>query len=347
MLHDPACGSARWVWGQYDSLVGSGTVLGPGADAAVLRLPGADGTQAVSSSTPQRGVAVATDGNGRRCALDPAEGARQLVCEATRNVACTGARPLAITNCLNFGSPERPEIMGALAATVAGMAEACEALGTPVTGGNVSLYNQTGGVGVHPTPVIGALGVLEHVADRVGLGLGDPGDLLYQVGAPTRPGLAGSAWQRATGRPLAGRLPAVDLRLERALQDLLVAAADRRLLRSAHDVADGGVALCLLEACLDTGRGARLEPEPGVDLRQCLFSEAPTRALVSLLPARADQFEQLCAEIGVPARRAGAVTDSGRIELGPVTLELASVRRLYEEALPLALGEQVAVGATG
>ena len=339
LLDDPGAGSARWVWEQYDTLVQSGTVLGPGGDAAMLRLPPSD----TSVGAGRRGVAVSTDGNGARCALDPLEGARQLVCEATRNVACTGATPLAITNCLNFGSPEVPEVMGAFAATVAGMAEACAALGTPVTGGNVSFYNQTGGVGIHPTPVIGALGVIDTVEDRVGSAFRSSGDVLYQVGALTAPGLAGSAWQRALGNAPAGRLPAVQLRVERALQALLCALAAQGLARSAHDVADGGLVLCLIESAAPRRLGARLDPapdlDPDVDRRQWLFSESPSRVVVSVRPAQEPDLRDLCASMGVGARRLGVVTGEPVLVLGDLDVPLEQAWQRRERAVPRALGE--------
>jgi phosphoribosylformylglycinamidine synthase len=191
---DPTCASKRWVWEQYDRFVGHGTVAGPGADAAVLRVPGGDG----------RAVALATDGNGRYAALDPAAGAALAVAEAARNVACTGATPAAVTNCLNFASPERPEVMGAFAAAVEGMAAACRALDLPVTGGNVSFYNESSGRPIHPTPIVGVLGLLEDATAAVGAGFPRAGLDVWLLGE-TRAELGGSAWQRlATGR-LAGR----------------------------------------------------------------------------------------------------------------------------------------------
>src|SRR5690606_13241599 len=203
VLSSPNLGSPRWVTQQYDSLVGSGTVQGPGGDAAVLRLPGADGQPDPDSV---RGVAVATDGNHRWCALDPDLGARLVVAEAARNVAVTGAAPVAATNCLNFGSPEPPEIMGQFRAPIRGLTAACERLGTPITGGNVSFYNQTGDAAIAPTPVVGVLGVLDDVTLAVGAAARVPGDVLVLVGAPTRPGLGGSEYDwrlhgRVAGRP--------------------------------------------------------------------------------------------------------------------------------------------------
>jgi phosphoribosylformylglycinamidine synthase len=276
---DPTSASKRWLWEQYDRFVGHATVAGPGSDAAVLLVPGGGG----------RAVALATDGNGRHAALDPAAGAALAVAEAARNVACTGATPVAVTNCLNFASPERPEVMGAFAAAVDGMAAACRALGLPVTGGNVSFYNESSGRPVHPTPVVGVLGVLEDATAAVGAGFPQAGLDVWLLGE-TRAELGGSAWQRlATGR-LAGRPPALDLAAELALQRLLVALAGRRLLASAHDCSDGGLALALVEATLAGEVGATVElpgglapaatgwSSPGCSTCRCRACATPTRA---------------------------------------------------------------------
>ncbi|MGH8897924.1 MAG: phosphoribosylformylglycinamidine synthase subunit PurL [Egibacteraceae bacterium] len=333
VLGSPGVACARWVFEQYDSVVGSGTVLGPGADAAVLRL-GLDGDGGTG-----RGVAVAVDGNGRWCALDPCEGARLVVAEAARNVACTGAAPVAATDCLNFGSPQAPEVMGQLRDTVRGLAQACAALGVPVTGGNVSLYNQTGEVAVHPTPVVGVLGVLGDVSARVAGAFACPGDVVVLVGAATRAGLGGSEYVwRVHGR-VAGRPPRVDLEEERRLHGLLVEAAAGGLLVSAHDVSVGGLVVAVAESCISGGLGVRLTPEGGVAPCQWLFSESPSRVVASVRPEDVGRLAGLCAARGVGCRRLGVVVAEPRLELGGVlTLDLAEVRRVYEQALPAALG---------
>ena len=244
---DPTCASKRWVWEQYDRFVGHGTVAGPGCDAAVLRVPGAT-----------RAVALATDGNGRYAALDPAAGAALAVAEAARNVACTGAQPIAVTNCLNFASPERPEVMGAFAAAVDGMAAACRALGLPVTGGNVSFYNESSGRPIHPTPIVGVLGLLDDATTAVPSGFPRPGLDVWLLGE-TRVELGGSVWQRLTTGRLEGRPPTLDLAAEAGLHRLLADLAARRLLAAAHDLSDGGLALALVEATLAAGVGATVE----------------------------------------------------------------------------------------
>jgi phosphoribosylformylglycinamidine synthase subunit PurL len=325
---DPTCASKRWVWEQYDRFVGHGTVLGPGADAAVVRLPGS-----------RRAVALATDGNGRFAALDPAAGAALAVAEAARNVACAGAVPVAVTDCLNFASPERPEVMGAFAAAVEGLAAASRALGLPVTGGNVSFYNESAGRPIHPTPVVGVLGLLEDAAAAVGSGFPRGGLDVWLLGA-TRAELGGSAWQRACGRPLRGRPPALDLAAEAALQRLLVELAAARLLASAHDLADGGLAVALVEAVLAGGVGARVELPAGLPPVAALASETPSRALLAADPAAAGALAVAAGRAGVPAARLGVTGGDRLVVPGLVDLSLERLRDAYEGALPRALRER-------
>jgi phosphoribosylformylglycinamidine synthase len=335
LLASPNVADPRWVYEQYDSIVQSGTVQGPGADAAVVRLPDLDDLPATDG---RRGVALATDGNGRWCALDPAEGAKLVVAEAARNVALTGATPVAATNCLNFGSPERPEIMGQFRDVIAGMREACLALGTPITGGNVSFYNQTGETAVHPTPVIGILGVTEDVTTTVGNALVEVGDELLLVGAPTRPGLGGSEWDWVRNARVAGRPPRIDLEAEARLQRLLVDAAGRGLLRSAHDVATGGLVTAIVESCLRGGLGADLTPEEGVAPHQWLASESPTRVIASAVDVRG--LVALCAEHDVPVHHLGVVTGERRLRVGDwLDLDLDEAEAAVAGGLPAALGE--------
>ena len=332
---DPTCASKRWVWEQYDRFVGHGTVAGPGGDAAVFRVPGTG-----------RAVALATDGNGRHAALDPAAGAALAVAEAARNVACTGARPIAVTNCLNFASPERPEVMGTFAAAVDGMAGACRALGLPVTGGNVSFYNESSGRPIHPTPVVGVLGLLEDPGAAVPSGFPRPGLEVWLLGE-TRVELGGSVWQRlATGR-LEGRPPALDLAAEARLHRLLVDLAARRLPAAAHDLSEGGLAVALVEATLAAGVGATVDLPPVLpaDLPPeqaplaALASESASRALLAAAPEAAEELAALAAEAGVPAIRLGSTGGDRLVVPGVLDLPLSRLRDAYEGALPHALGE--------
>jgi phosphoribosylformylglycinamidine synthase II len=324
---DPTCASKRWVYEQYDRFVGHGTVAGPGSDAALVRVPG--GTRA---------LALSVDGNGRYAALDPEAGAALAVAEAARNVACTGARPLAVTNCLNFASPERPEVMGAFAAAVEGMAAACRALGTPITGGNVSFYNQSNDQAIHPTPVIGVLGVLDDAARAVPAGFPGAGLQVWLLGT-SRADFGGSAWQRlATGR-LEGRPPALDLEAEARLHRLLVELAAGGLAAGAHDLSEGGLAIALVEAVLAAGVGAHLRLPEGLAPLAALLGESPSRALLAVEPARAAEVEALAAHASVPASRLGETGGDRLVIDGVLNLGLEVLRERYEGAISRALGE--------
>ncbi len=344
--------SKRWVTSQYDRYVQGNTVLAPPDDAGVLRLDESSGL----------GVAIATDGNGRYVRLDPYEGARLALAEAYRNVAVTGARPLAVTDCLNFGSPEDPGVMWQFAETVRGLADACAELRTPVTGGNVSFYNQTGSAAIHPTPVVGVLGVLEDVRRRVPMGFAEEGAAMYLLGT-TRDELGGSEWAHAVHGHLGGRPPRVDLGAERALAEVLVSAASERALAAAHDLSEGGLAQALVESCLRYGYGCRVrvtaDPAAGAspgdssgivpgdlagrlpgrlpgDPFVALFSESAGRAVVASLDEC--RLGELCAEHGVPYIRIGTVGGDALDVEGLFSIPLAELREAHESTLPRLFG---------
>ena len=297
LLASPGEASARWIWEQYDHMILLGTVLGPGGDAAVIRLPGSAAA-----------VALSLDGPGRLCHLDPYEGARLAVAEAARNVACTGARPAAVTNCLNFGNPEKPEVMWSFQEALRGIADSCSALGLPVTGGNVSFYNETLGRAVHPTPVIGMLGVLEDATAAVGVAFRARGDVLALLGLTDPDDFGGGAYAAVINGALGGSPPHLDLEREGALHRLLAQAAAQRLLSSAHDLSGGGLAVALAESALAGGLGFRLTAaEPVVERHRWLFSESPSRALVSLAPENLDRLRAAAAALGVPMTPLGEV----------------------------------------
>jgi len=318
LLGSVEIGSRRWVFRQYDHLVGSGTVVRPGGDAAVVRL------------TPSgRAIAISLDGNGRRTSLDPRRGGMSAVCEAARNVACTGARPAAVTNCLNFGNPETSDVGYELAEAIEGMALACEALGLPVVSGNVSLYNEHHGRPIHPTPVVGVVGVLDDASLAVGAAFREEGDVVLVAGdGPAA--LDGSAYQRVVDGVTAGRIPEPDLAGERRLHELLAAAAERRLLRSAHDVSDGGVAVAVAEAAIlgSVGVDAPDLSDP--------FAEGDGRAVVSVAPADLAELEALAGDL--PLRRIGTV-GGDRIVVAGAEIGVAEATALHEGAIPGALGE--------
>ncbi|HET7482451.1 MAG TPA: phosphoribosylformylglycinamidine synthase subunit PurL [Actinomycetota bacterium] len=320
LLSSPEVGSKRAVWEQYDHMIFLGTVGPPGGDAAVVRLPGRDVA-----------VAISVDGPARFCYLDPYEGARLAVAEAARNVAVTGARPVAVTNCLNFGNPEKPEVMWQFTEAVRGIRDACIALETPVTGGNVSFYNETNDRPIYPTPVIGMLGVLDRAADAVGIGFRHEGDAIVLLGATDGDDFGGSDYAKLVNHAIGGRPPQLDIAAEKALHDLLVAAAGRHLLVSAHDLSGGGLAVALFESAI-AGRLGATTTLTSSDGYRALFSESPSRALVSVSRDMLDQLSSLGSEHGVPTRVIGTV---GGPEIGllDVSIGLDDATRLYENAL--------------
>jgi phosphoribosylformylglycinamidine synthase subunit PurL len=292
MVGSPGLADKTWVTEQYDHYVRGNTVLAMPEDAGLLRIDEESGL----------GVALATDGNGRYCQLDPYVGTQLALAEAYRNVAATGARPLAVTNCLNFGSPEDPGVMWQFAAAVTGLADGCAALDVPVTGGNVSFYNQTGGTAIHPTPVVGVLGVHGDVRERLSIGFSEPGAGLMLLGH-TRLELGGSAWAQVAHGHLGGRPPQVDLDAERALATLLGMAAATGLLAAAHDLSDGGLGVALVESCLRGGLGCQVTL-PG-DPFMYLFSESAARAVVAVRPGLEGAFAALATGHGVPIEMLG------------------------------------------
>ncbi len=314
-----------WVTEQYDSYVRGDTVLASPHDAGLLRI----------DEATNLGVALATDGNGRFCQLDPYAGTQLALAEAYRNVAATGARPLAVTNCLNFGSPEDPAVMWQFTEAVRGLADGCLALGTPVTGGNVSFYNQTGGSPIYPTPVVGVLGVHADVRSRLPSASGVAGASLLLLGT-TRLELGGSLWAHIAHGHLGGRPPAVDLAAEQALAGLLAAAAAGRLLLAAHDLSDGGLAVALAEYCAVGQVGCRVEL-PG-DPFTLLFSESAARALVAVRPASEGAFAAACAAAGVPATVLGSTGGTALRVSGLFEIEVAELTAARLATLPALFG---------
>jgi phosphoribosylformylglycinamidine synthase subunit PurL len=325
LLGSPGLADKRWVTQQYDSLVRGDTVLSMPEDGGLVRVGEETGL----------GIALATDGNGRYCTLDPYQGTQLALAEAYRNVAMTGAVPVAVTNCLNFGSPEDPAVMWQLAEAVRGLADGCKHLGIPVTGGNVSLYNQTGATAIHPTPVIGVLGVHDDVRKRLAAGFATDGAEVVLLGRTSQE-FGGSAWAEVVHQHLGGLPPAADLDAERQLAILVTAAAAAGMLASAHDLSDGGLAIALAEACLYGGRGCAVAL-PG-DPFTALFSESAARALVSVVPGREQEFAALAGEHGVPATVLGATTGDSLTVAGVFQVPLTELRQVWTETLPAIFG---------
>jgi phosphoribosylformylglycinamidine synthase len=329
-----------WITNQYDRYVLGNTALSYPDDGGMVRV----------DETSGLGFAVATDANGRYCYLDPRAGARLALAEAYRNVAVTGATPVAVSDCLNFGSPENPEVMWQFSEAVEGLADGCLELGIPVTGGNVSFYNQTGDVPIHPTPVVAVLGTIDDVARRVPSGWQDPGDNVYLLGT-TSLELDGSAWAGVVHGHLGGRPPAVDLEREKALAGLLAAGAHEGLFNAAHDLSDGGLAAALVEASLRFGVGVRVFLDDvlardGVDVATALFSESTGRAIVAVPREEDVKFTRLCEGRGYPVLRIG-VSDAGGPEGAAVDVQgifsvlLDDLRTAYRAPMADAFGPVV------
>jgi len=318
--------SRSWVTDQYDRYVRGGTVLAPPADAGMVRI----------DDSTWRGVAVSTDCNARFVALDPYLGAQLALAEAYRNVAVSGAVPLAVTNCLNFGAPTDPAVMWHFAEAIRGLADGCAILGIPVTGGNVSFYNQTATTAILPTPVVGVLGVIDDVRSRIPTGFAAAGDAIYLLGE-TRDEFDGSEWAHVVHGHLGGRPPSVDLERERVLAEVLAVAARGGLVSAAHDLSEGGLAQAVVEACLAGGIGAHIEV-PG-DSFVALFSESAGRALVAVPAAAEDAFVTRCAECEQPAHRIGTVDAAATLDIeGVGALPLDEVRAAWERTLPALFG---------
>jgi len=334
LLASPTIASKRWVYQQYDSTVRTGTAVGPGAgDAAVVRLRGTDGA-----------IAMKTDCNARYVYLEPRMGGRIAVAEAARNVACVGARPMAITNCLNFGNPERPEVFYQFREAVGGMGDACRALGTPVTGGNVSFYNENPSGAIYPTPVVGMIGLVESLAHVTRSGFRDDGDAIVLIGDPTTE-LGGTEYLARIHDVVAGAPPHCDLERERAVIETLLESIRSGVVTSAHDCSEGGLAVALAECAIGdrerlVGADVDLSAWRELPLRCLLFGEAQGRIVVGTTdPARVLQVAQ---RHGVPAREIGRVrTDITTLNLRVgdrmISAPLALLAEAYHEAIPAAM----------
>ena len=334
ILSSPNQADKSWVTAQYDKYVMGNTALSMPDDAGMIRV----------SEETGLGITLATDANGKYCQLDPQQGAKLALAEAYRNVAVTGAVPKAVTNCLNFGSPENPEVMWQFKEATQGLADGCLELGIPVTGGNVSFYNQTGTTAIYPTPVVGVLGVIDDVARRIPSGWQDDGNNIYLLGE-TKDELDGSAWAETIHDHLGGKPPVVDLKKEEELASLLHGAAMQGLIESAHDISEGGIGVAIAESCLRFNVGARiwlgdLLDRDGIDMTAALFSESQARVLVAVGREDDVKFQALCEARGVPCVRIGVTDkDSQSLEIKDVaTIKLNEVREGWAKTLPALFG---------
>jgi phosphoribosylformylglycinamidine synthase len=330
MIASPQLCSRRWITEQYDRYVRGNTVLAEHADAGVIRIDEQTG----------RGIALATDASGRYTKLDPYAGAQLALAEAYRNVATTGATPKAVTNCLNFGSPEDPGVMWQFQQAVRGLADGCATLGIPVTGGNVSFYNQTGAAAILPTPVVGVLGVIDDVHRRIPTGLGlEPGETLILLGE-TRDELDGSIWAQVVHDHLGGVPPRVDLAREQLLAEVLVAGSRDGMISAAHDLSEGGLVQAVVEAALAGETGCRVLLPEGADPFVMLFSESAGRVLVAVPRTEETRFTKMCDARGLPWVRIGVVdqgSDSVEVQ-GQFSVPLTELRAAFEGTLPALFG---------
>lgn len=333
LLASPVIACKAMVWEQYDHMLFLNSVVGPGGDAVILRLKGTE-----------KGIALATDGNGRYTFLDPFSGGMIAVAEAARNVVASGAKPVAITNCLNFGDPTRPEIMWQFAEAVRGMAAACDALETPVTGGNVSLYNETMGKAIYPTPIVGMLGILDHISHATTPAWKEAGDVVVLLGE-TREELGGSEYLKVCHGLVQGCPPAVDLDLERRVQECCLEAIQTGVVRSAHDCSDGGLAVALAEGCI-----CDPERQIGVDVTlpgsmrpdALLFGESQSRIVLSAREADVSRLRAIADRHGVTVTPLGQVGGSRLIcrgEMFIIDLPVAELDRSWRGSLPAFFGQ--------
>jgi len=328
LLASPNIASKEWIYRQYDHQVMINTLVPPGSDAAVLRVKGT-----------QKGIALVADGNGRYCYLDPYTGGAIAVAEAARNLACSGAEPLAITDCLNFGNPEKPEVYYQLEQCIRGMTEACVKLSVPVISGNVSLYNETRGEPIYPTPVIGMLGLLEDVDCRCTVAFENEGDVVVLIGGgeQTTDVRSGSEYLDLVHGQVAGA-PYLDLDLEKRVQQCCLEAIRQDIVNSAHDCSDGGLAVALAESCIAGGIGFVGEWEASGRVDTELFGEGQSRIVLSLSPGKAAELEALAASHNIPIRELGRVKGD-RLSIGKrIDLSLADISDAWHNGLERALG---------
>jgi phosphoribosylformylglycinamidine synthase len=329
LIGSPDLCSRRWIWEQYDHMVMADTVQRPGGDAAVARVHGSN-----------KGLAISCDVTPRYCAADPFEGAKQAVAECWRNLTAVGADPLAVTDCMNFGNPERPEIMGEFASAVEGMAEACTALAFPVVSGNVSLYNETNGVAIPPTPAIGGIGIIPEIATMATVALKREGDVLMLLGAEAGH-LGQSLYLQAVAGATRGAPPPVDLDAERRAGDLVRGLIRSGVLSAVHDVSDGGLLVAIAEMALAGGLGATLDAVPGpLPAHALWFGEDQARYVVEASPDKADAIHKAAAVAKIPLRLLGRVGGDAIKLDGEPPLPLAALKQAHEGWLPrfMALG---------
>lgn len=327
VLGSPNIASKEWVYQQYDHMVLVNTVVLPGSDAAVLRIKGT-----------KKGLAMTTDGNGRYCYLDPERGGAIAVAEAARNIVCSGAKPLAITDGLNFGNPMDPEIFWQFEKSVDGISQACRALNTPVTGGNVSFYNESPEGAIYPTPVIGMVGLLEDINLATTHHFKDEGDIIILLGE-TKEELGGSEYLKVVHNLEVGRIPELDLELEKKVQETCLEAIKAGIVKSAHDCSDGGLAVNLAESCISSGLGARIKIETDLPPAALLFSESQSRIVITVTKDNLAKVEELARKHAIPFTKLGEVMGDRLIINNLIDLEVEEMKRRWQESIPSRMEE--------
>jgi phosphoribosylformylglycinamidine synthase II len=327
LMAAPTIASKEWVYNQYDHMVRTNTAVSPGSDAAVIRVRGT-----------KKALAMTTDCNSRYIYLDPEVGGAIAVAEAARNVVCSGGKPLAITDCLNFGNPENPEIFWQFEKSVDGMSAACQVLNTPVIGGNVSLYNERSGMAVYPTPVVGMVGLIENIEHITTQGFKEAGDVLVLVGE-TKAEFGGSELQKLLLGKISGKPPVLDLEKEKAVQDVVLDAIQQGWISSAHDVAEGGLAVTLAESAISGDKGAKVDTETNVSATEYLFSESQSRILVSVKEEHVQSLLEKAKQGNVEAQRIGQVTENEAVIFNVngkeiVSTTVSKLKASWKDAIP-------------
>ncbi|MDO8643619.1 MAG: phosphoribosylformylglycinamidine synthase subunit PurL, partial [bacterium] len=322
LMGQPGIASKQWVYRQYDHMVGTDTVILPGSDAAVLRIKGT-----------QKGIAMTTDVNSTLCYLDPYQGAMMAVAEAARNIVCSGAKPLAVTDCLNFGNPENPEILWQFEQAIKGISQACQELGTPVVSGNVSLYNESFGKAIYPTPSIGMVGLLKDVKNHCTQWFKEKGDLIVLIGPLSQNGLAGSEYLKVIHGKVLGEPAPVALNLEKKVQTVVLSGIEKGWVRSAHDCSEGGLAVTLAESCISGPKllGAEISLKAKIRGDALLFGEAPSRIVVSVSEKNLKKLTDLIQQIKCPFLVLGKVGGKRLTINDQIGIDLTPLEKIWKE----------------
>jgi len=331
LISSPNLCCKKWVWEQYDHMVRTNSVVIPGSDAAVVRIKGT-----------KKAIAISTDCNSRHCYLDPYMGTVLAVAESARNLSCAGAVPLAITNCLNFGNPENPHIMWQFRQAIAGLTDACKQFGTPITGGNVSFYNETKKQAIYPTPTIGMVGLIDDIDRHCTQWWKDDGDVIILLGRNTDD-LGGSEYLKTIHDRVAGRTPLLDFGKEKAVQNACRTGIRRGLVKSAHDISDGGLAVALAECSItrpDGMIGAKVTIDEDMRIDALLFGEAASRIIVSVDSSNADQMISIARELGTAAVKIGVV-GGAKLEINDcISSDLGGLYLAWCATIPAIVGEK-------